>query len=119
MPRMMTDTELELMQVLWENGTCTVREVQEHLGPDRAYTTVATLMRILEEKGFAASEKDGRALRYAPLVAREQYARRGVRSLVERLFGGNRASLVRALVDDVSAEELAELEAVLAEARET
>lgn len=99
-PRLLTAAELELMHVLWERGPSTVAEVIEGLrGPARAYTTVATLMKILDDKGFARVERDGRRLVYAPVVVRGDYEATAVRDVVQRVFSGDAAALVRALVD--------------------
>jgi len=99
-PRLLTAAELELMHVLWERGPSTVAEVIEGLlGPARAYTTVATLMKILDDKGFARVERDGRRLVYAPVVVRGEYEATAVRDVVQRVFSGDAAALVRALVD--------------------
>ncbi len=99
-PRLLTAAELELMHVLWERGPSTVAEVIEGLqGPARAYTTVATLLKILDDKGFARTEREGRRLVYAPVVIRGEYEATAVRDVVQRVFSGDAAALVRALVD--------------------
>ena len=61
----LTDREAEFMEVLWERGPSTVAEVREHLKDDPAYTTVLTILRNLESKGYVGPTKDGRAHRYA------------------------------------------------------
>jgi predicted transcriptional regulator len=113
----MTEGELEIMEALWRAGRGTVRDVIAELPPDRplAYTTVATMLRILEQKGFATSVTEGRRLVYAPTIERGPYEQRGVQHLVDQLFGGDPRSLVRALVDGgtLSDEELAELRAIV------
>ena len=98
--RLLTEAELELMIPLWDLGEGTVRDVMAQLPPDRAYTTVSTLLRILEQKGFVAPRVEGRRHVYVPLVAREGYERRGVKHLLARLFRGDALGLVRHLVED-------------------
>jgi predicted transcriptional regulator len=117
--RLLTEAELDIMDALWQAREGTVREIMAHLPPARelAYTTVATMLRILEQKGFATSRLEQRKLVYAPALERQPYERRGLRHVVQRLFGGDPLSLVRALVDDteLSEAELAELQALVDE----
>lgn len=100
--RLLTAAELELMHALWAHadaGPCTVAEVIEGLtGPPRAYTTVATLLKILEDKGFARSTLAGRKLLYAAAVDRPAYEGTAVKDVVARVFSGDAAALVRTLV---------------------
>lgn len=113
--RLLTAAELELMQVLWEHPG-SVQEVLEALaGPPRAYTTVATLLKILEDKAFVRSEKDGRKLVYAPVIARDDYQGTAVGDVVSRLFGGDAPALVRTLVrrEQLSPADLAAIRALL------
>ena len=96
----LTDRELDVMSVLWENGSGTVAEVRAALHDELAYTTVLTVLRILEAKGHLRHEGEGRAHRYYPLV-QEHVARRGaVRELVERFFSGSPQLLLTELVGD-------------------
>jgi predicted transcriptional regulator len=107
---LLTPAELEVMNVLWERGGSTVNEVQDALSPadggdGRAYTTVATILRILETKGFASSAKDGRRLVYAAVTARDDYESNAVKDLLGRLFAGRPGDLVRRLLGDGKASE--------------
>jgi predicted transcriptional regulator len=115
--KLLTPAELELMTVLWQLGEGTVREVMDHLEAEQppAYTTVSTIVRILEQKGFVASRKRGRSHVYAPSLDRPAYERRNVRHLVGSLFDGDPAALARHLVDDddLSDEDLQQLQALL------
>lgn len=117
-PRL-TEAELEIMNVLWDRREATVHEVIEGLGDGRAYTTVSTLVRILEQKGHVTSRKDGRRHLYAPAVPREAVEAATVRDLVQRVFGGSPGSLVRRLLEaeDVTKEDLAEIRRLLDEER--
>lgn len=106
-----TERESDIMAVLWEHGPSTVAEVREHLADDLAYNTVLTMLRILEEKGYAGHEAEGRAFRYHARVARDQAAESAVRGLVRRLFGGSPSLLLTQLVrqQDLPAAELKRL----------
>ncbi len=116
---MLTPAELEIMTALWDVGEATVREVQERLEGERAYTTVSTLVRILEQKGFVKSRKDGRRHLYRPATARGAYQKATVRDVLRRVFRGDAGELLRSLVStgDVSAEDLADLRALVKEKR--
>ena len=109
----LTDGELRLMNVLWDKERATVKEVVAALtGPNRpAYSTVLTMLRIVEEKGYARHEKRGRAFVYLPVLGREQARRSAIRRLVSQLFDDSPGSLVLNVIehDDVDAEELARL----------
>lgn len=105
------DRELDVMGVLWELGSGTVTEVRERLPADLAYTTVLTILRNLEAKGFVRHEEEGKAHRYFPLVARQTAERSAVTRLVDRLFQGSPELLLTRLVDDhdLSADQLRRL----------
>jgi len=92
------DRELDVMGVLWEHGTGTVAEVRERLDASLAYTTVLTILRNLEAKGFLRHEEEGKAHRYFPLVDRQEASRSAVSRLIEKLFGGSPEMLITHLV---------------------
>ena len=96
------------MSVLWERGPSTVSEVQESLPDELAYTTVLTVLRVLEEKGHVAHTSEGRAHRYAPLVERQAAGKSALRRIKDRLFSGSPEMLLTRLVEDgnVTDEEL-------------
>ncbi|MGD8698300.1 MAG: BlaI/MecI/CopY family transcriptional regulator [Gemmatimonadales bacterium] len=112
-----TDRELDVMAVLWAMGSATVREVQEQLEPDLAYTTVLTMLRVLEAKGHVRHEPDGRAHRYLPTVAREEAGASALRRLLAKVFSGSPEALLTQLVSDdsLSDEELLRLRRLLDE----
>ena len=117
----LTDAELRLMDVLWKKGPATVSQVVEGL-PKRiplAYSTVLTTLRILENKGYVAHTKNGRAFTYRPLVEREQARRNAVAHLLRRLFGGSPELLMLNLMDSgkIDAAELERLRRRIAEGR--
>ena len=100
--RLLTEAELEIMNAVWRLGTATVRETMDTLGPDRdsAYTTVATILKILDTKGFLESRKIYGVLAYTPRVSREAYEAVSVRHLVRNVFQGIPSALVNRLLDD-------------------
>jgi len=115
------DLELQILNVLWERGPSTVREVREALPvePKPAYTTVLTMMRLMQEKGYLTRSEAARAHVYQARL-REQPVKRGLlRGLVTNAFRGSaEAVLVRLLEDEkLSREELARVRELI-EARE-
>ena len=94
------DRELDIMAVLWELGSGTVSEVRDRLPADLAYTTVLTILRNLETKGFLRHEEEGKAHRWYPLVQRQAAERSALARLVDRLFHGSPELLLTRLVDD-------------------
>ena len=115
--RLLTDVELEFMTVLWRLEEASVREVLGNLAPNRdlAYTSAATIMRILEDKGFVRSKKRGRTLLYRPKVAKDVYQSRSLKNMSEKLFDNAPAALVAHLVEEgeLSDEALDEIRALL------
>ena len=103
----LTDVELEFMTELWAIGEGTVRDVLARLPEERnlAYTSGATILRILEQKGFVTNRKEGKSHVYIPALARNTYQSRTLKDLSAKLFDDTPASLVARLVDD---EELTE-----------
>lgn len=98
----LTDAEARIMAVLWQLQTATVADVVRELSRVRAatYSTVQTLLRILESKGYVTHEKLARAFTYRPLVDERQARRRALRHLVSRLFEGSPSLLVLNVLDD-------------------
>ncbi len=94
------DRELDVMGVLWAAGSATVAEVRDQLPVDLAYTTVLTILRNLEEKGFVSHESEGRAHRYFPRLARKDARTTLVGRLVDKLFHGSTEQLLVHLVRD-------------------
>jgi BlaI family transcriptional regulator, penicillinase repressor len=114
-----SDRELDVMAVLWSRGPSTVTEVREALHDELAYTTVLTVLRILEDKGHIAHREDGRAHRYHALVKREAARASALKRLTEKLFDGSVESLMTHLVagEKLSASELAKVQRMLDAAR--
>src|SRR4051812_31163032 len=98
----LTDQELEIMKIVWELGEPTVRDVYEKLRERRplAYTTVMTMMNILEQKGQLVKDQVDRAYKYKPARPKNQVERGMVREFVNRVFDGAAEPLLLHLVDD-------------------
>lgn len=95
-----TDRELDVMAVLWRMGSATVREVQDQLEPDLAYTTVLTILRTLEAKGHVGRELQGRAHRYHPEVHPDEAGTTALRHILTKIFAGSPDALLTRLVSD-------------------
>lgn len=108
----LTDAELRLMEVLWRRPNATVNDVVEAAGsPPLAYSTVLTMLRILERKGYIAHDEVNRAYVYRPLIARDDAASKDVGNVLKRFFSGKPVDLAVRLVerDRPSREELQRL----------
>ena len=93
-----TERELDVMAVLWELGSGTVAEVRDRMSDDLAYTTVLTVLRTLEEKGYVGHEEEGRAYRYFAAVEREAAGQSALRRVLGKLFAGSPELLLTQLV---------------------
>jgi len=115
----LTDAELEIMHVVWELEGGTVRQVHERLNQQRplAYTTVMTMMNILEEKGHLTRHKEGRAFRYQPVRPKSQVISGMVDDFVGRVFEGSATPLILSLVKDkkISKKDLEEIARMIRE----
>jgi predicted transcriptional regulator len=107
----LTKLELELMQVIWRIGGGTVNAVQAELPRNLAYTTVQTMLNILERKGKLRRELHGRAYVYSARVTEAKALGQGVRDLIDRMFGGSSEELVMSLLKNgqIDAKRLADL----------
>jgi BlaI family transcriptional regulator, penicillinase repressor len=112
-----TDAELTILQVLWNRGPSTVREVYKILNRDKnvGYTTVLKFMQIMTDKGLVERDENCRPQLYRPCLPREQTERQLIKDLVDRAFGGSARRLVmQALeVKKASPSELAQIEKLL------
>lgn len=112
----LTEVELELMDVLWDRGQATVSEIVEALPEERlAYSSVLTMMRILEQKGYVEHDKEGRAFIYRPLVDRQQAQKSVIGYLLKRFFNNSPELLVVNLLehDDVGPDEVKRLKRMI------
>ena len=111
--------ELQIMNVVWEQGTATVHDVKDALsrGKTPAYTTVLTMMRNLEAKGYLEHEVDGRTFVYQPTLTRATARQSMLSELLERVFDGSPSLLVNSLMKQkrISAKELRRIRDLLRE----
>ena len=96
----LTDREADVMQVLWEHGPSVVNEVKEKLADDLAYTTVLTILRTLEQKGYVKHEEEGRVHRYFAAVKEDAARKSALQHLTGKLFKGSAELLFTHLVSD-------------------
>lgn len=120
-PNPLTRGELRIMEALWERRRATVADVAAGLpAPPLAYTTVLTMLRILEQKGVVGREADGRAHIYYPLVEREEAARSAVGEIVRSFFANSKSALAVRLMSEArpSQDELTAIKALIAQYEE-
>ena len=116
----LTPVEWEIMETIWQlGGSPSVREILEQAFPKgkKAYTTVQTIVRILEQKGFLSSEKIGLVNFYTPTKSREEMVKVETATLVSRIFHGSAPALANYLIDsqDLSFDEIQEIKKLLAQ----
>ena len=115
----MTEQELEIMKIVWKREMATVREVYEDLLERRkiAYTTVMTMMKILEQKKFLKRSQEDRAYVYRPTKPKNQVIKGMVREFVDRVFNGSAEPLLVHLLEDrrLSDKELDEISRMVRE----
>ncbi|HVH28739.1 MAG TPA: BlaI/MecI/CopY family transcriptional regulator [Vicinamibacterales bacterium] len=116
----LTDAEARVMSVLWQRHTASVADVVAALKRKRAvtYSTVQTILRILEAKGYVSHEKVARAFIYRPRVDERQARRQALKHLVSRLFNGSPSLLVLNVLEDeqIDADELSRLKKLIEDA---
>jgi len=114
-----SELELQVLGVLWDHGPATAREVLEALpdGKPRAYTTVLTVLQVMEKKGLVRHTSRGKAHVYHPRVKRQAVVGDMLRGLVHHAFGGRSSDVVQCLLDSesVNAEDLAEIRRLIRE----
>jgi BlaI family transcriptional regulator, penicillinase repressor len=115
-----TDLELQVLSVLWDRGDATVRDVMQALpdGKTRAYTTVLTILQLMEKKGLIGHTRQGLTYSYHAKVDRQQVVAPVMRTLLQNVFGGDPTAVVQSLFDSTSlnAEQLKEVRRVINEA---
>ncbi len=114
-----TPAELEVLQIIWEHGPSTVREVMNFLEPSRprAYTSVMSLMNVMTEKGLLNQKSKGRAFIYSAKVSRDKTQSSMLSDLLDRVFDGSANALVAHLLQQAESdsEELSEIHKTIAE----
>lgn len=118
--KQLTPLELRIMQVLWSSGPLPVQAVQEQLGDDLAYTTVQTMLNVLQRKGHLTRTLVGRAYEYRPIENKDAALGRAVHDLLNRMFDGSVEGLLMNMVrtKQLDSAKLAELTKKVAKAEE-
>jgi BlaI family transcriptional regulator, penicillinase repressor len=112
----LTRAEEEIMQIIWQLQPCLVKDIITQLNdPDIPHSTVSSVVRILEKKGFVDHKAYGKTHEYFAIVAKEEYASQGVKSLMDKYFNSSPSSLVSFLVqqENLDLKELADLTKML------
>ena len=111
-----TDREADVMQILWDNGPSVVSEVRAQLQDELAYTTVLTVLRTLETKGYVGHEEEGRGHRYHAVIEQQAARKSALQHLTSKLFKGSAELLFAHLVSDrkLSADDIARMRELLA-----
>lgn len=112
-----TDAELEILQVLWQHGACTVRDVHEvlHARDGTGYTTALKMLQVMHDKGLVTRDESQRAHVYQAAVSKERTQKRFLSDLLQRVFDGSPSRLVLQALGDhkASREELREIRSLL------
>ncbi|TQV74178.1 BlaI/MecI/CopY family transcriptional regulator [Exilibacterium tricleocarpae] len=118
----LTDSEQRIMEILWQRGEASVKEITDTLAQDKetAYTTVQTMCKILAEKEYAGFRKEGRAFIYHPKITRNDAQKGALKTLLNRFFGGSPEVLAQHLLreTDLDFDDLAELQKKIDQADE-
>ena len=112
----LTRLELQIMQVLWKDGPSTVQSVQQRLpGDPLAYTTVQTMLNILQRKGKVKRKLLGKAYEYRPVLSRDKALREATSDMLDRMFGGSVEALLMSLVksSQLDADKLAKVQKLI------
>jgi predicted transcriptional regulator len=111
----LTDREADVMRVLWDHGPSSVAEVREALSDRLAYTTVLTILRVLEGKGYVDHEQEGKGYRYFADVPEQAAQKSAVQHLTSKLFKGSSELLFAHLVAEqkLSAEQIRRIKKLL------
>lgn len=98
----LTDGEQAIMEVLWQNGEASVRDISDHLSLTKptAYTTTQTLCKILVEKGYAGFRKQGKAFIYSPKITQKEARQSALTSMLNKFFGGSPEVLAQHLMQE-------------------
>ena len=108
----LTKAEEDIMQIVWQLGRCLIKDIIDAMNqPDIPHSTVSSVVRILEKKGFVGHKAYGRTHEYFPTIAREDYARQDLGMMMDKYFGSSPKNLVSFLVenDNLGLDELNDL----------
>jgi predicted transcriptional regulator len=112
----LTQRELDIMSVLWELGEATVNDVRDRVDPDLAYTSISTMVRMLEMKGFVSHRRgEGKTHIYFPVIDREKAGESALGRVLDKIYGGSPIKLLAHLVDQkrLSEKELTRMRELL------
>lgn len=112
MRKRLTKAEEEIMQIIWTKGRVLVSDILDALGEPRPpHSTISSIVRILEKKGFVNHKAYGRTYEYFATIPKEEYSKHSVKDLIAEYFGGSANRLVSFLVqeNDLSLKELGQL----------
>lgn len=96
----LTTREMELIQVLWKQKEATVEMIQAKLPDQLEGSTIRTLLKIMENKGYVAHEKQGRANVYHPIIEQQRIQSSAMKHIIQKLFGGSTELLLARLIED-------------------
>lgn len=115
--RLLTEVELEFMAIIWRLGCATVKEVMMHLPNDRnlAYTTAATVMKILHQKAYLKCQKESFAHTFTPIISKKEYEKSFLEHTLTHIFDGEPIALVQRLlgVTRIHKDEIQQIEEIL------
>lgn len=95
----LTKAEEQIMHIIWQKERCLVRDIMDELGdPDMPQTTVSSVVRILEKKGFVGHKAYGKTYEYFPLVPKEEFTKTGMKTWINNYFDGSPQQMVSFLV---------------------
>ncbi|MEO0583036.1 MAG: BlaI/MecI/CopY family transcriptional regulator [Bacteroidota bacterium] len=120
--KLLTPLELKVMNILWQLKQAFVKEIINEWPeePKPKYNTISTIVRILEEKGYAGHEAQGRSHRYHPLITKGKYQQKLVRNVLDNVFSGSLTGMVSSLInqEQVSSDELDALKKLIEDSDE-
>ena len=111
-----SELETQVLSVLWESGPLTVREVLAHMpdGKERAYTTILSVLQVMEKKGYVVHSRTGKTHLFKAKIKKQKVLAPFVKKMVNNVFGGSRTAALQMLLDkNVSKDELSEIKAVI------
>ena len=96
----LTQRELDIMSVLWEMGEATATEVRDRVDPDLAYTSISSMIRMLELKGFVSHRRgEGKTHVYFPVIDAEEAGKSALGRVLDKIYGGSPTKLLAQLMD--------------------
>ena len=118
-----SDLEMQILSVLWNNGNLTAREVLESMpdGKKRAYTSILSVMQVMEKKGLLKHTTQGTAHVYSPAVKRKEIIQPFLRKVLNEVFGGKPSAMMQALLTEtpINNDEMAQIQELIKEAKTT